>query len=1119
MAPPPNQPPAPPGSPPPASPPAAVPPVPSLPPTAKKELAELLDIIEKTNKALLQQGSITQEQIELIKKTAIERQNNIDILLEENNTLTEAAKNLTDQLEIRENNIKVAENELEINKLNLKFLQQLIAEKVKEGTASPIEINNLRQKAGLLANEISTRQKGLQEEKKQLDEINKAEQERKNVGETIKAQIKSQIADYTTVNGLIGLTVKLFNEILEANQKITAATADTSLANSLMTNDLLASGSKFGVGVEKISNSFITLRESAASFSDASIGVQGQIALSASKLEIMGVAAATTGKNINLLEKSFQMSIGEASALNEEMARVALGAGIPAKKMAEDLAANMPKIVAYGKEGIKVFYDLEKQAKALGMEISTLTNIVGDQFDTFEGAAKAAAGFNAVLGGNYLDSIEMMNAKENERVVLLKQSFDQTGLNFAQLDKFTQKAIAAKLGISNLNEAVQLFSGSTAEMQAKMQEQEISTKRLEDAQAAAAKITDKLKVAFYDLFIILKPLASFLIGFIDGLMSVNKAFGGLLVPTLGVLFAVGGVAKGMLFLKDVFGGMISAVRTVIAGFISLFTSSSTSAAGMEAAGDSALLNSGKINTASNTTGPSVARLGASMLTFAGAIALVGVGIGAAAAGVGYLVSSFKGLDKDQIEGANSAILRFGFVMGALIITLGIISMTPIGKAAVGVIIAIGGAVALMGLGVGIAAASIGYMVSQFKEMIGVSDKSLEALATITLGFTMLIATVGILGAAMSNPVTGILAVLGFGLAYAAMNAVLGDVVESMQDLSSSVNPTTVGNVTNLLNTLKNMDSVKKENFKGVSDGIKDISKELNAIPENKTVGLSSVMVSFTSVTNIESSKSKIISSIKEIIAEFNNLSASIKSFASESFADLSKSIKNISDEINKLPTQAISVFANSLSGLPASLNTIIKIDISSVGKAITNLTNEMNKLPFKTIDTFNASLKTLSDNLKSVSASIRDNFISTISALTDAMNSVPEAKINVLSPALDAFNNSLNQLPTDKAVTLKAALEPLNETLRISSTLDDAKLEPTTKFINTVKEYYTVQKDSKEAKDDALVNVMKELVKVVGGGTKAEGAREVPIILRIDGKELSAAIVPKNAARLLLGGD
>ena len=126
--------------------------------------------------------------------------------------------------------------------------------------------------------------------------------------------------------------------------------------------------------------------------------------------------------------------------------------------------------------------------------MNTLMSIT-KQFDTFEGAAQSAGKLNAILGGGVVNSMDLLNATEEERVRLLIQSMALSGKNYESLNRFEKQAIASAAGIQDMTEANKLFSMSLSsydDMQSKARGASAEAAKLQERAQAATDFADKL---------------------------------------------------------------------------------------------------------------------------------------------------------------------------------------------------------------------------------------------------------------------------------------------------------------------------------------------------------------------------------------------------------------------------------------------------------------------------------------------------------------------------------------------------------------------------------------------------------------------------------------------------
>jgi len=111
-----------------------------------------------------------------------------------------------------------------------------------------------------------------------------------------------------------------------------------------------------------------------------------------------------------------------------------------------------------GPRAVKVLQQLGAIAKATAIDSRALIG-VAQQFDTFEGAASSVARLNAALGGPYLNSIRMLKADEGERLMMLKEMWRNTNLNWDSLGRFQKRLISTASGFKSLEAASAFFKG------------------------------------------------------------------------------------------------------------------------------------------------------------------------------------------------------------------------------------------------------------------------------------------------------------------------------------------------------------------------------------------------------------------------------------------------------------------------------------------------------------------------------------------------------------------------------------------------------------------------------------------------------------------------------------
>jgi len=540
--------------------------------TSVKELDDFMKLVENSSsdlvKILIKQNEERQKGNDLIRETnrLAELENS------KNARISEDAKKIADERKKFTDDLIKKQNDLLLINQKIKTLEE--QQKNNNGILTKEQQNQLnaaKAEIPIIKEQIAASQRNLEISDKRVEVLGQEQRIHKEIINSIEIQTSRMFAlddVWRNYKRGVSLTSALFQKFVdnaaELLSKVNEGNAQFAKTTGQIADRTFNFGmglSQFGIGFEELNKAAGELFVSMSGFSNLNKNVQKDLAESAAKMELLGVSASTTGKIINDLTKGMRMTADEARTTNEYLARAAIGMGVPPQKMAQEFAAATPKMAAFGKQGVEVFIQLQKQAKSLGMEMNTLMGIVGDTFDTFEGGARAAGRLNAILGGDYLNSVEMLNATESERIEILKRSFDMSGKNFDSLDKYEKKAIAASLGISDLNEASKLFGSSTSDLNADMEKQAATQEKLEAVQKEAVTTQKKMNEIFNGFLVIIKPLVSTIETLVEWITWLNDkafGFGGTLIGVgLGIKFFGGNITSLLSPLKSMYGFIAS----------------------------------------------------------------------------------------------------------------------------------------------------------------------------------------------------------------------------------------------------------------------------------------------------------------------------------------------------------------------------------------------------------------------------------------------------------------------------------------------------------------------------------------------------------------------------------
>ena len=337
-------------------------------------------------------------------------------------------------------------------------------------------------------------------------------------------------------------------------------------------------------------------------------------------------------------------------------------------------------MAAHGDKMIDVFKGMSAAAKATGIEVSALLQIAG-QFDTFEGAAQAAGNLNAILGGDLLNSVELLAATEEERIRMLIQSIQLSGKSWESMNKFERQAIASAAGITDMAQAGALFNQSLSaydEQVTKADASAISQEKMNEMMKEFMSIGDKLKALMMSFAISMGPVITGLKHIADAIITVVGTFTWILSLGDGIVATFVAIAGAVWLLVYAWGALTLATITtgaklmIVAGALwligkyilepmhspALYIGIFILAAGIFAVGKAAEFSAAGLFILAAvlpSIGFGVALLGAG-------IALVGAGVFLAATGMAKLVEAMSLVDPLQVLATAAALSTLGFAM-------------------------------------------------------------------------------------------------------------------------------------------------------------------------------------------------------------------------------------------------------------------------------------------------------------------------------------------------------------------------------------------------------------------------------------------------------------------------
>ena len=330
--------------------------------------------------------------------------------------------------------------------------------------------------------------------------------------------------------------------------------------------DIERAGAAAGVTMEDAGQATLSLFNTYRDFTNLSESERTNIGTTVALMNELGVSSGTSAKIMDQTTKSLRMSAGQAEETLRTLAATAKEIGKPMSEVAEDFAAAAPKLAFHGQAMMGIFQRLEQQSKQTGMSVDELLGIVGDPFDTFEGAGQKVGRLNAILGGPYLNSIDMLNASEEERLDLMKQSIDAAGVSIDMMSKQEQQALANAAGMS-----VDQLRRSMGLLTAEEEQQAIAQEQLAALAAESKSVMEELKNAMRSLVVenraLFESFASLVTTFSGWLKGLDKGevklaaqvllWGAAIVKVTQLAIGIGNLVTAVKTMKAI--GLIAAI--------------------------------------------------------------------------------------------------------------------------------------------------------------------------------------------------------------------------------------------------------------------------------------------------------------------------------------------------------------------------------------------------------------------------------------------------------------------------------------------------------------------------------------------------------------------------------
>lgn len=599
------------------------------------------------------------------------------------------------------------------------------------------------------------------------------------------AQLLKAIDPLTVAQNMIANIADESRKLILAQDQALVSFAQATSAQKLYGDQLIAleaNMSQHGVTMDIANESMISMVQNIKSLNKMSKTQQNTISETTALLNKFGVSADTTTGNIQFMTATLGIGAAESAKYQRELFTLAREVGMPPAEMAEQFKSAGPKLAAFGKQAGKTFKKLSIAARNANMEVEQLLTIT-EQFDTFEGAAESVGKLNALLGGPFLNSMEMvMETDPTERMKKLSDGLRSAGKSFDQMSYYERKSIASAAGLADVNELALVMAGNFEGMSAQANLSSSDIEKLAATSKDYNSIMDELAQAYREFAISMAPVIDSVKSVLQWLQELNPE------------------TKKFLFWSILLGAGISKFIKLfgpLAKVTGLFGNSlaETVAPAIDDVGNAVEGGSESFATGIKNMAKAAKKGKKGLMVLSGVLLAAGASLAMAAYGVSFLVAEFAKMDVGKITATTGALIAMGLA-GALIMSIfmGFVAgpQAAIATGAVALVLALGAAALMAGLGM---ALLVGSLTGFLNSVTG------EKIATATAGLWTLIGTLSM--AAMGS-YTMIILAGALTLVGLALNSLDGDKINSMATLFEKMNDVTATTAANILKIGKGM---------------------------------------------------------------------------------------------------------------------------------------------------------------------------------------------------------------------------------------------------------------------------------------------------------------------------
>jgi len=268
----------------------------------------------------------------------------------------------------------------------------------------------------------------------------------KGFGAGLKSSFSLTKIGTSLINTFVDANIELFGAIDKTRASLNKSYGPEQTQRILKSINAMDRGVRqFNIGYEESAAAVESLNTNINDYIDMSEEQRTSLATDSAVMTRFGISNDEYSETIQNMTKAFGDSVEGAQENVREMRSFSNAIGKSTKEVMSDFAKVQGFLAQYGSNYEKVFRRMEMITRKTGVAIEDL-QAIAQGFDQFEGAAESVGKLNALLGGPFLNTVDMLNTEDPaEQILKLKQAFDSAGKSVNSMSRREMQAFAQSI--------------------------------------------------------------------------------------------------------------------------------------------------------------------------------------------------------------------------------------------------------------------------------------------------------------------------------------------------------------------------------------------------------------------------------------------------------------------------------------------------------------------------------------------------------------------------------------------------------------------------------------------------------------------------------------------------